>query len=418
VSGIEVESSNEGVISVNEANGVYTLYAEAPGTAKITVSYGDLEKEITFTVDNEAREVAKVAPEKTSVTVISGIATDVDVDVTDQYGDPFVSTSADIEEVLPSNKADLFAEGTDFSATGDFDIISDIEGEDTLVITGKDAESGTIYFRDEDGKSLGTLKVTVSKVNNTGKKVLEVVDVDDQSEDNKLDATDVKDDTVTYKVAEYTSQNVYKGDLDLTGYTAKFDEEVVAVDSDTTGEVVLAGTEFVVTADDEGTTDIALYDAEGVYVAKVTVTVSNDVPEVKSVDWKKPGTINYIGEVINYKDVLDTVGSADDDIVKNITLTNSTVHKVRIVDAAGDGTIYIDKDDDGEYDNGSDTYLGKLTAKVSTNSNFGTNPVNINTGVTTADDNEGTVIFSIIDELDTDNPGKVVVSTSITVDVQ
>ncbi|WP_061786760.1 S-layer homology domain-containing protein, partial [Pseudobacillus badius] len=317
-SGYTVSSSNPGVVSVKEdPAGSFTLKAEAPGKAKITLTFGKLTKEVELTVSGKARKVAKVQPETSSVKLLTGTdgERDVKVKVTDQYGDPVKAVTETIDEVSHTLLDDTS------------DITTDAKGEGVVKLTpGSKEGNGTVCFKDADGNFLGSLGFQITKVNNVAKQVLEVKKVADQSEDLTLDINDAEDNTVTLKVANYTSENVYNGDQDLTNYTPKFNDKIV--------NVAMGPKEITVSAVKAGTSDIAIYNDKGVFVGKVTVTVTVTVtdktPEITKVNWLTPGTINYKGELINFADVLETTESANDDIVKGITLSTSTLSKVRI----------------------------------------------------------------------------------------
>lgn len=404
-SGIEVKSSNSGVVSVNPTT--YTMTAEAPGTATITITYGDLTKTFTMTVASKAREVAKVAPDKSSLKMVVGKTATMDLTVTDQYGDPIVANAADINEVYPSNFGDYITSVTGTNS-GNNNVVSIADGTETLTFVANSSKgSGTIYFKDTDGKIIGSLGISVTDVDNVAKKVIEI-DSSSDSDDNKLDMND--DNTVTYRIAQYNTNGVYNGNVNLAGYKVKFNQDIVEVDGDTDGEATLVGPDtFTVTAVDEGSTDVAVYNTQGDYVGKVTVQVVKSSVKITGVQWKSPGLIDY-AKTIKATTVLDIVDSADDDIVKGITLSESTVHKIRITTAAA---LYIDKNDNGVYDAGTDTDLGTLTVKKSSDSTIADGSTDPITGISVVRDEKGTIIFSVLN-----TSGEVISSTSVKVDVK
>ncbi|QCX33452.1 hypothetical protein FDN13_06845 [Caloramator sp. E03] len=408
-SGIEVKSSNPGVVSVDSTT--YEMTAEAPGTATITITYGDLTKTFTMTVSAKARKVAKVAPDKSTLKMVTGKSATMDLTVTDQYGDPFAADGTDdVKVVFPSKFTDYVPS---VSGTNSHDIIanpylaSDSDGSETLTFDASGATadhgSGTIYFKDADGKIIGSLVVSVTEIDNVAKKVIEIYS-DSESDDNNLDKNDADDDTVTYRIAQYNSNGVYNGNLDLTGFTAKYNSDVVNVTFDDPSDDLIT-----VTAVDEGTTDVAIYNAEGDYVGKVTVKVVNGSVKITGVQWKNPGLINYATTVKATK-VLDIVDYATDDVVKGITLSESTVHKIRIT---SDAKIYIDKNDDGSYASDADTLLGTLIIKKSKDSTIASDSTDPLAGISVIKGEKGTIIFSILN-----NDGEVISSTSVKVDVK
>lgn len=388
-SGFTVKSSNPAVISVKDNQ----LTAEAPGTAKVTVTYGTLTKEMDLTVAAKAREVAKVTPEISPVKLLTGGNRTVDVKVTDQYGDP-LNDATDVTVVSP--------EGF-FTAAPVLGTPADGKAELSLAV-GTKLGSGTIYFKKDD-KFLGNLAFSVTKVDNVAKQVLEIVKEDNKSTDLTLVKGSQDDAAVKFELVNYTSENVRNGVQDLTNYTLKYNDKIVTVAN--------GGTSLEVTAKDAGSTDIAIYDDKNAFVAKVTVTVTDNAPKITKVDWINPGTVNYKNEKLNFVDVLTvTERESSDDIVKGITLSPSTVGQVRIADEDKSGKLYIDKDGNGQLD-ATDVTLGDLSVKATSDSSTNLQSVsNAVEGVTTAAGDKGTLIFTV-----KDTKGNIVATTSVTVDV-
>ncbi|WP_338751907.1 S-layer homology domain-containing protein [Bacillus sp. FJAT-52991] len=401
-SGFTVKSSNPAVISVKDN----VLTAEGPGTAKITVTYGTLTKDIDLTVSAKKREVAKATPAVSPVKLLTNGKRTVDVNMVDQYGDPVVDT-ADVTIVTPEG---FFKTAPAFDPTVD-------KGKATLNLdVDTKLGSGTIYFKKDD-KFLGNLAFQVTKVDNVSKQVLEIIKEDDKSTDLTLVQGSKNDAAVKLELVNYTSENVRNGVQDLTGYTAKYNDKIVDINGGTNGVATLAGNDLEVTAKKAGSTDIAIYDKENKFVAKVTVTVTDNAPKITKVDWVNPGTVNYKGEQLNYVDVL-TVTERDNaaDIVKGITLSPSAVGQVRIQDEAGNlavGALFLDKDGNGIFD-GDDVELGSLEMTATSDSNF-TIAGDIKAGVTTAAGDKGTLVYKIKDASDDKN---IVATTSVTVDVK
>ncbi|PWW31260.1 S-layer family protein [Cytobacillus oceanisediminis] len=392
-----VESSNQAAVSVSGK----TLTANAAGKATITVTVGNSKSTFDVTVTNSVRKVTKVAPSTSSVKLITGKTTDVSVIVTDQYGDPFNTNENgknELEEVVPSVLA------------GSYDLDTNNEGKVTLTLTaGSNAGTGTLYFKDANNNVLGSFNVQVTKVDNVGTSKLELKTLANQSKDNTLDVNNDKDNKVTYALNKYTTEGVYNGSIDLAAgnYSVESLKATVAT-------AAISGTDLTITAKGKGQTDVVLKDSAGAVVGKITITVVDEQITITKVDFKATSTVDYIGETININDVFDIVASDDDEIVKGITLSKSTLHKVRI---ESDGDLYLDTDGDGQFNN-DDVQLATVTAEVATGATglaVGTfDPV---TGIsTTASGQKGTIIFKVME--DSSDATTAIASTSVTVNVK
>ncbi|MGD6894603.1 S-layer homology domain-containing protein [Bacillus infantis] len=398
---IEVKSSNPAVISVAGD----TLSANTPGTATVTVSYGDIKKDVVYTVSNTARKFTKVTPASSSVTIIGNGTSSVTVSAFDQYGD--LRANQDITVETPG-------------VVTSSNVTTAANGKVSVPLTGDSPGNGVVLFKDASGNTLGSVGVKVTAVNNVASKKLEVVPNPadpTRSDDSSLDLD--ADHTVVYALNQYTSENVYNGNVDLTGYTVKYNADVVTIGAAATGTTTKAigAEDLTITGKSVGSTSVAIYDANNVLVAQVTVTVNNTGYSISSVDFKTAPVINYRGKNITVRDVLTTVASDNDDVVKGINLNKSTAHVTRIVETAGanEGTLYIDVDGDGSYNTG-DVALGTVVGTVvsgvegawTTAGDF-----NVFTGVTTAAaGDKGTVVFKV------QRGNTIVGSTSVTVDVK
>jgi S-layer homology domain len=417
-----VESSNPAVISYNSDTGLLT--AESAGTATITVKVGEVKKTFTFKVVNEERKLAKVVANPSTLKIVKGHTNTVEVKTLDQYGDPFAVTSDDVEEVVP------MAGSTPIVTAASVDVDTDAEGsigKVTLTVAGNEVGKGTVYFKDATtDKVLGSLFVDVTAVNNVGSQKLEIVKVSGQSEDNTLDL--LADNKVTYKLANYNTNGVYRDDENLNGYVLEVVDGTVAQVTDGTNTTaaeanatITAGdvTTFDIIAVKAGKTDVLVKKSDGTVVGKITITVVNDPIKITGVNWKQLSTIDYIGETINYKDVLSITDSNADDIVNNITLSKSTAYKVRIAESAGnEGIIYLDKDADGAYDAGEE--LGWLELSKTSDSSLG-DITNAITGYTTAANDKGTLVFKVYVDADGDGtyePHEAIAATSVKVEVK
>lgn len=404
VTDFSVTTSNSAIISVASDK---TIKAESAGNATITIKVGNVTKSYNFTVTNTDRKLAKVTVNPASVTIVrnendgTSYSRTITVKTFDQYGDPIKVANTDWKVEIPGN----------ITVTSPSPIETNAAGEVTLVLEANAAGSGTIYFKDKGGKVLASAKVSVSNVDNTGDIKLEIAS-SSESKDNVLTLNRAKDDdTVTYQLSRYNTKGEYVEAVDLSNYVAKIkvlDGDVARI-QDGANEVqeltVSSSTNDVtVVAKAAGKTDVVFYDANGNVYKKVTITVVEEDPiTIKSVTFKQPVSIvDYVGAKITYKTVLDVIASEDDDILTGITLSKSTLHKVRISKASGtEGYIYLDVNGDGVYTAGSgvndDILLGQLIFVTTGDSNFTlSSSHNVVTGYTTQDGNNGTLLFKVL----------------------
>lgn len=437
--GFEVKTSNPAVVSV-DSNGVLT--AESAGTATITVKVGEVTKTFNFTVTNTARKLSKVTVEPSSVSIVKTYTKAVKVKTLDQYGDPYlVANSADIDEVVPVgvDGSTPVVSGVDVLTNG-----ANSVGEVTLTLTADEAGKGTVYFKDATGKVLGSFYVNVSAVDNTGSKKLEIISKAPASTDNTLDLQ--ADKTVTYQLSRYNTEGIYVDPVELQNYEIEVVDGTVAqaqfvnnagnptgtptpiqANAKITG--VAGDYGFIITGLKAGKTDILLKDTASGKVEKITITVVDSPIEIKSVNFKSVPTVDYVGAKINYEDVLDVTYSNDDDIVNGITLSKSTLHKVRILETApfdfdGDstpepvGSLYVDVDGNGVASAG-DIFLGTLTLSMTADSTLTGSITDAVAGYTTAvadKGKKGTLLFKVL--TDPSDSTTSIVATAVTVDVK
>lgn len=437
--GFEVKTSNPAVVSV-DSSGVLT--AESAGTATITVKVGEVTKTFNFTVTNTARKLSKVTVEPSSVSIVKGYTKDVTVKTLDQYGDPFlVDTATDVVEVVPAG----LDGSTNVVTFDDFTTnTANSVGKVTVTLTGNTAGKGTFYFKDTTGKVLGSFYVNVSAVDNTGSKKLEIISKAPASTDNTLDLQ--ADKTVTYQLSRYNTQGIYVEPVELENYEIEVVDGTVAeaqfvnVTGTPTGSATLdqanakiqgaAGDYgFKITGKKAGKTDILLKDTASGKVEKITITVVDSPIVIKSVNFKSVPTVDYVGATINYEDVLDVTYSNADDIVNGITLSKSTLHKVRILETApfdfdGDstpepvGSLYVDVDGNGVASAG-DIFLGTLTLSMTADSTLTGSITDAVAGYTTAvadKGKKGTLLFKVL--TDPSDSTTSIAATAVTVDVK
>ncbi|MFJ7825470.1 S-layer homology domain-containing protein [Psychrobacillus sp. NPDC096623] len=427
---VDVKSSNEAVVSV-DANGVLT--AESAGTATITLKVGNVTKTVNFTVTNTTRKLTKVTPATSSVKAVVGYNTTIGVKTLDQYGDPFAVVTGDatpgvyIEEVIPK------VGGVEI--VSDFEVVTDAPGSigsQTITLTGAVAGKGTVSFKNPAGTVIGSFILDVSAVDNTGSKKLEIISAAPDSTDNTLDI--LADDTVSYELARYNTQGTYVEAVDLATYTVEVVDGTVATATFVGGtgnataglakNETASGTAGDVSIDIKGLkagkTDILLKDTASGKVDKFTITVVNNPIEIKSVNFLATPTVNYVGALTNYEDVLNITSSNADDIVNGVALTQNSLHKVRISETAGtEGVLYLDVDADGTYTSGTDTDLGLLTLTATASSTFAPITTDSVAGYTTvAAGEKGTLLFKVLTDVSGVDVTTSIAATSVSVDVK
>ncbi|EOA3904968.1 hypothetical protein ACH0R4_RS16590 [Bacillus cytotoxicus] len=251
-------------------------------------------------------------------------------------------------------------------------------------------------------------------MNNVGSKKLEIVkdeNDDTQSADATLDINN--DNKVIYELKKYTTENVSNGTESLSGYTVKYNADIVTIGARAEGEQSqeITADKLEITAKKAGSTDVAVYDQSGKFVTKVKITVVKEEVKITDVKFKSVPTINYIGKTISATEVFDMTDVADDKdrIVKGITLSKPNAHPVRVENS---GVVYIDKDGNGHKDD-KEVVLGSIQGAVTSDSENLTFGATIFDGATTAEESKGTVIFKVLD-----NNNKIIKSTSVKVDVK
>ncbi|MFX3675270.1 MAG: S-layer homology domain-containing protein [Paenisporosarcina sp.] len=392
-----VESASPAVVSA-AADG--TLTANTPGTAKITLTYGDVKKELTLTVANAARKVTKFTPASPSVVIVgTGKPATVSVSAVDQYGDLVIGAPITVEAPAIVTSADV--------TTG-------ANGKVDVALTSVSAGSGSVILK-SNGTTFGSFGVRVTQYDNVASKKLELVKKPTDatySADASLDLN--ADVNVEYALNLYNSENLPNGTQDLTGYKVSYNADVVTIGLAATGlqdKVAIGASNLTINAKAVGSTTVAVYDATNLLVGQFTVTVTNTGYSINSVTFKTVPTIDYKGKAITVADVLDIVGSANDDIVKGITLSKPSPHAVRI-DASA--TLYIDASGDGLYTAG-EVQLGTVTGEVVTGATgLPVGPIaDIFVGVSTvASGDKGTVVFKVL------TGATIKASTSVNVDVK
>lgn len=428
-SGFDVDSSDDSVVSV-DTNGVMT--AEGPGTCTITVKYGGSTLTKTFTVKNDEREATKIVADDMTTTMSKNAVVTTDVDLLDQYGDPMaINTGVNVDIV---NSDDTVATVTLASST---DESCDAE----LEFTGANDTIGTTYvtFRDAANAKIGTTTVKATTVDNdtlskygltvdddisdADVTALALVDPDvvsdaDVSEDVTLDLQTDKFVKINVKGLNSSSVEVSDQDNDAADYAVTTNLSNVGVLDATNPFYEEDGYVLVKAGDKTGTATITVTDILVPSITKsIKITVTSVGYNVKAATFKSVSAPTY-DQTLTYKNFLTNTQGAADPKISGITLTKATSQPIRMALAAGDtntagdativGSLYIDKDADGVFNN-DDVLVGYVKFAIAGTINDGVQPVT--TGIETSTDDEGTVLFKVYDTQD-----KVIATKSVSVD--
>ncbi|WP_137743504.1 S-layer homology domain-containing protein [Robertmurraya siralis] len=420
---VEYKSSNPAVVSVDSTS--KSITAEGVGTATITMTVGKVSQTFTITVKGEQRKAVKV--NASNSTHIVNRAISKSFDVVDQYGDPFDGVT-DLEVVAPVSVAGFDANPKPVTAS---------KGTATVAIgTPTTAgQSGTVVVRNANTKAtVGSFLIKTTAQDSVASTKLAIAS-SSKSKDEILNADLASDNTLTYILRDYTSENVVVksyGAADYTDYVVRFNGSVVSVNGDTTGEYTLTATDenihLAITG--AGSTTVSVFDASGKLVDSKVVTVKQAATKITSVNWKTVPVINYTTE-INYKTVLDITEGVNgtDSIVKGITLSSPVANAIRIAENSPAGTfevgdIYIDRNDNGVADAG-DTLIGKLTYSATSTSTGALVPLigspvdgTEKTSLAVGTPAKGYLNFVITDETSSDSVKPVVSTKSVEVDVK
>ncbi|SCM92529.1 S-layer protein EA1 [Bacillus mycoides] len=376
---ISIKSSNHGIISVNN-NKIIT--AEAAGEATLTIKVGDVTKDVKFKVTTDSRKLVSVKANPDKLQVVQNKKLPVTFVTTDQYGDPFGADTNAIKEVLP--KTGVVAEGGLDVVTTDAGSV----GTKTFEVTGNEVGEGTVHFQNGNGATLGSLYVNVTEGNVAFKnfELVSKVGQYGESPDTKLDLN--VSSTVEYQLSKYTSERVYSDPENLEGYKVESKNPAVA-----TAKIV--GDKVVVTGNAPGKVDIHLT-KNGATAGKATIEIVQETIAIKSVNFKPVQTENFVEKKINIGTVLELEKSNDDDIVKGISLTKETQHKVRVVKSGAEqGKLYLDRDGNAVFSAG-DVKLGDVTVAQTSDSALAGFSTDIYNTLTTKYTDKGTLVFKVL----------------------
>jgi len=415
-----VKSSDESIVSVDKTT--YTLTAQGPGTATLTITYGGATYTKAITVKNEVRKATSVKPGKTAVVVVESGTAVVKVQLLDQYGDPMNFTSGTDLSVVSSDDTIATADPTLGSGAGSLGNPAGTKLEADLEIEGVDSGSAIFTFRNGAGAKIGTTSVKATVTDNTAvSQYTLTVDSDITNSDVNRVNTDTgltltkndisTDATIDNGSDQYVKINI-KG-LNSAGqeivtspaaggnYTVSAvnpsDVNVLDTTFGTSGADAQDGYILVKAGTDKGTATITVADATNPTVTKsIKVTVTNVGITVTGVSLKNVAAPTY-ATTLEVKDFLSYTNSANDLIINGLTLSKSVAQAIRL-DSADGSTLYVDKDGDG-LNSAGDIVVGSLI--ISTTGSIASNAGNADvtdtvTGLAVATGDDGNVIFKVL----------------------
>lgn len=423
-----VKSSDESVISVNKAD--YTLTAEGPGSATITVTYGGATYTKTLTVKSEKRKIATAKLNKTSVNVGKATASgNFKVQIVDQYGDP-MNVNPGTDFTVHSSDETVAVENGISTPSGDGRL------EYTVTVDGVDTGTADFTVRNAADTRIGpsvrvnvTENVSISKYTLTVDNAISAGDVTKVVNAGGTDATknnvstDATIDTGDEKYVKIDVKAFNSANQELPAPTAGTDFEVTAVnasDSDVldSGFGNVVGYEGVHQEDDylivkagsnDGTVTITITDKNNSNVKQtIKLTVTDKGVAVTNVAFKNVPTVNY-ATTLDYEDFLSYTKSTNDPRISGLTLSRTYTQAVRLDTTAAiaapnlsnvDG-LYIDLNGNGTYDNGEPVvgYVGMATTgDVYVGGAVNTVAVAATTGYAVESGSDGNVLFRVYND--------------------
>lgn len=404
-----VKSSNAGVVYTTSDG---ELTAVAPGTATLTITYGNVTKTISITVVKDARELTKVQVQKANTdTVISSLKigkqdTKIEIVGLDQYGDQM--SNSDLKN---SGKIYIKNSNSDIFATELGSITPDpTENGSSYTLSPKDTGSTTLTFYSDAGysyKLTGSLTLTSLENIDVSKSVLELyvptgdpdaalmavkAVKDDFSKDTTLDVSD--DCYVAYQLDQYSSDNVSLGfDIAPTVTVSQSKADVLDPAFGTDG-VDIVGDKIVIKANKAGSATITVTDSKTKLKYTKKITVVDEGNKIDSVTWKSVADPSY-AKTYTYSDFLTKTSSGNDPKISGINLTKSVSEAIRIkLTDKCNGELYVDKNGNGTFEADKDTDLGSLSVLVKGDTAADEAKVDA-TGVTVAAGEDCTITFQI-----------------------
>lgn len=366
---VTYKSSNPAVAAVNATTGEITPIK--PGTVTITITADDAKKEIPLTIVSGAREASTVTATSNSVKLLAGKAQNIDLTVTDQYGDEYEG------DLTVASKDDTIATGNG--------TVSFTDGKAQATITAV-AKGNTVVEVKAGTKVLSTINVAVSDDNVVASRKVETVS---PSADYQLDVVaGSQDKSVDLVWNQYNAGGFLIGpETDYTNvggtkYTvSSSDDTVLDVDVDANGIIT-------VNALKAGTAKVLIKEGT-VTRASVTINVVDTTPKITAVNFE------------TVEDVT-TQGALSAQVLKpeGITLS-STDYKAEI---ATDGTIFVDVESTPAGYDAGDIKLGVLDA-VYSGKDTDITGLDVNSGSVVATNvaagAEGTIVVRVVREGET-----------------
>lgn len=362
--GNKIKSDTPAVILVNPDG---TLIAKSAGSAKITITNGNLTEVFTMYVKEGERKATTASLSNSSVKLINGKSEDVIVTVKDQYGDPLIGEAfTNLDKKTLNDVADAT-----FANIGSGDAKTDKEGKIKLTISSKKEGTGKLILTDgkTPARTIATIYVDVAKndLKASSWKLSTVNNVD-----TKLDLytpvgkDETKDDELKlnlkgYNGSYFVENATIDGELSPE-YTVKSTNEKVAT-------VTFSGEEITVKAVGKGTTTIEAYkkdsDKEAYRIHSITVTVNDSEPAITNISMKDMTNINK-EVVFDVEDLFYTTFDGNSNIVSNISLTGTVEKILWGTDTNRRQVLYVDKNKDNTYDEGD-----VLLATIDISNDFG-----------------------------------------------
>ncbi len=399
---IDVKSSNIGVISakLDGATDKNELTAVSAGKSTITVTDGNVSKDIVLEVKEGQREAKTVTANPTTLYIATKNGeTTTNVIVKDQFGDPyFGDTNFKVDDKLETTGSTpieiaTVAVGTEASKK------TNAKGELALKITPDSVNTGNapLYIKTSDGTTkLATINVYIANVTTSKSYKFENVD---KKADTTLDVYDDNDNSVYYNINEY-SDNYLIGEVSLNDInTAVVDNtsgKYSVISSDTKiATVTKDDVKLKISAIKKGNVDLKVYKS-GKLDYTVRLTIKDSTPTISNIDFKNVDTIKDVNPTYNaVTATLDLTKFSDEKTVLGGVTISGKGGDVEY--SAADGKLRIFKlDSNGELTKDS-TNVGSV--KVTTNFNTGIvtgNEVALNKGA------KGTITVAVYTKRSTD----------------
>lgn len=436
-----VKSSNNTVITI-DASGKLT--AQAPGTAQVTISYGNVQKTETFTVTNAGREPYAISVDNTNLTTTVNGSVSTNVYLLDQYGDYY--KGATVLLVSSDNTVATVTGTTSSAGSTQNNKIAGISGNPEnpsfITFTGKKSGTVSLTFRDDANVKIGTTTVKLAVTdndtlvkynlsinqNNSSAAVfvnqatisgLGTLAPDHFSTDQTMDM--VLDNYLMINISGVNSLGIPVSNPESNGRSDPA-EYTVTVSQSRSGVIDLITLPETAMAQD----GYVLVKA-GSFTGNATITVTNTKKNLIAASI--PITVEKIGltvtgailketetplesRVFTYRDGLEYIEGGRDPLVSGLTLTKATAFPVRLDISNSIGNLYIDKNADGLFTNNYDYIVGKLKMEAIGNIQAGIGSVNIADGLLVQAGDAGSILYKVIN-----NFGGVVAIKEVVIDI-